>query len=32
MKVLIATEKPFSKKAVKCMREVIEGAGHECSL
>ena len=32
MKVLIATEKPFSKKAVECMREVIEGAGHECSL
>jgi len=32
MKILIATEKPFSKKAVACMREVIEKAGHECAL
>ncbi len=32
MKVLIATEKPFSKKAVDSMRAVIEGAGHEVAL
>lgn len=32
MKVLIATEKPFSKKAVDSMRAVIEGAGHEFAL
>lgn len=29
MKVLIATEKPFASAAVKGIREIIEGAGHE---
>lgn len=32
MKVLVATEKPFSKKAVDCMRSVIEGAAHDFVL
>lgn len=32
MKILIATEKPFSKKAVESMQSVIEDAGHELSL
>lgn len=31
MKVLIATEKPFSAKAVEAMRSVLEDAGHEVS-
>ena len=32
MKVLVATEKPFAKKAVDCIREIVEGAGYELSL
>lgn len=32
MKVLVATEKPFSKTAVDGIRRVIEDAGHEFSL
>lgn len=32
MKVLVATEKPFSKKAVDCMRSVVENAGHVFAL
>ncbi|MDE6135701.1 MAG: 3-phosphoglycerate dehydrogenase [Muribaculaceae bacterium] len=32
MKVLLATEKPFSAKAVGKIREVIENAGHELAL
>mgnify|MGYP002580897277 FL=1 len=32
MKVLVATEKPFAKKAVDGIREIVEGAGYELSL
>ncbi len=32
MKVLIATEKPFAKKAVEGIREIIESAGYEVAL
>ena len=32
MKVLVATEKPFSKTAVEGIRRVIEEAGHEFDL
>lgn len=32
MKVLIATDKPFASEAVKGIREVVEGAGHELAL
>lgn len=32
MKVLVATEKPFAKKAVDGIREIVEGAGYELAL
>ncbi len=32
MKILIATEKPFSKEAVSGIREIVEKAGHELIL
>ena len=32
MKVLVATQKPFSAAAVKGIKEIIEGAGHEFAL
>lgn len=32
MKVLIATQKPFAATAVKGIREILEGAGHEVVL
>ena len=32
MKILVATEKPFAKKAVDGIREIIEGAGHTLAL
>lgn len=32
MKILVATEKPFAKKAVDGIREIVEGAGYELSL
>ena len=32
MKVLVATEKPFAKKAVDGIREIVEGAGYTLSL
>ena len=32
MKILVATEKPFAKKAVDGIREIIEGAGCELAL
>jgi len=32
MKILVATEKPFAKKAVDGIREIIEGAGFELVL
>jgi D-3-phosphoglycerate dehydrogenase / 2-oxoglutarate reductase len=32
MKVLVATDKPFAPVAVKMIREVVEGAGHELAL
>ena len=32
MKVLIATQKPFAAVAVKGIREILEGAGHEVVL
>ena len=32
MKVLVATEKPFAKKAVDGIREIVEGAGSELAL
>ena len=32
MKVLVATEKPFAAAAVKGIRDIIEGAGHELAL
>lgn len=32
MKILLATEKPFAASAVKGIREIVEGAGHELLL
>ena len=32
MKILVATEKPFAKKAVDGIREIVEGAGYELAL
>ena len=32
MKVLVATDKPFAKKAVDGIKEIIENAGHEFAL
>lgn len=32
MKILVATEKPFSKEAVKGIREIVEKSGHELIL
>ena len=32
MKILVATEKPFAKKAVDGIREIIEAAGYELAL
>ena len=32
MKILVATEKPFAKKAVDGIREIVEMAGYELSL
>ncbi len=32
MKVLVATEKPFAKKAVDGIREIVEGAGYTLAL
>jgi D-3-phosphoglycerate dehydrogenase / 2-oxoglutarate reductase len=32
MKVLVATDKPFAPVAVKMIREVVEGTGHELAL
>lgn len=32
MKVLVATEKPFAKKAVEGIREIVEAAGYELVL
>lgn len=32
MKVLVATEKPFAAVAVKGIRDIVEGAGHELAL
>ena len=32
MKVLVATQKPFSAAAVRGIKEIIEGAGHEFAL
>lgn len=32
MKVLVATEKPFAAAAVNGIKEIVEGAGHECAL
>ena len=32
MKILVATEKPFAKKAVDGIREIVEGAGHQLAL
>ena len=32
MKILVATEKPFSKDAVKGIKEIIENSGHEMIL
>ena len=32
MKILVATEKPFAKKAVDGIREIVEGAGYTLSL
>lgn len=32
MKVLVATEKPFSAKAVEGIRKIVEEAGHELAL
>ncbi len=31
-KILIATSKPFSKSAVKAIRDIVEGSGNECLL
>ena len=32
MKVLLATQKPFAAAAVKGIRDIVEGAGHELAL
>ncbi len=32
MKILVATEKPFAKVAVEGIKNIVEGAGHECVL
>ena len=32
MKILVATEKPFAAAAVKGIRDIVEGAGHELAL
>lgn len=32
MKVLVATEKPFAKKAVEGIRGIVEEAGYELAL
>ena len=32
MKILVATEKPFAKKAVEGIREIVEEAGGELAL
>lgn len=32
MKILIATEKPFSAKAVEGIKKIVEGANHTCVL
>lgn len=32
MKILVATEKPFAKKAVEGIRKIVEGAGHQLVL
>ncbi len=32
MKILVATEKPFARKAVEGIREIVEGAGYELAL
>ena len=32
MKILVATEKPFAKKAVDGIRQIVEGAGYELAL
>ena len=32
MKVLVATEKPFAKRAVDGIREIVEGAGYQLAL
>lgn len=32
MKVLVATEKPFARKAVDGIKEIVEGAGYEFAL
>lgn len=32
MKILVATEKPFAKKAVDGIREIVEGAGYTMAL
>lgn len=32
MKILVATEKPFAKKAVDGIREIVEGAGYTLAL
>ena len=32
MKILVATEKPFAKKAVEGIRQIVEEAGHELLL
>lgn len=32
MKILVATDKPFAPVAIRMIREVVEGAGHELAL
>ena len=32
MKILVATEKPFAKKAVDGIRKIVEDAGYELAL
>ena len=32
MKILVATEKPFAKKAVEGIRQIVEEAGYELAL
>ena len=32
MKILVATEKPFAAAAVKGIKDIVEGAGHELAL